>query len=97
MVLRSPAKNGEYSPSRTPPTNVTGAALSVLIGMALAIALFSHLILFLVPLAAVGITAGIRALKGTRGSARGLAWGGIFLNGSVTTVFLYFALRYLMD
>lgn len=54
----------------------------------MALALFSHVSLLLIPLAPLGFYTGARVLRSTRGAVRGLAWAGILVNLSIIGVFV---------
>lgn len=79
------------------PIDVAAAALSVVMGAFMGVVLLSHIGLFFVPLTPIGLYIGIRVLRATHGTVRGLAWAGIVLNSAIILMFVFAAVRYLMD
>ncbi len=79
------------------PLGAVGGFLSALIGVFMGVSLFSHTALFLLPLAPIGVYIGLRSTRTTDGSSRGFGLVGIVLNSTVIVLFLYAAIRYLVE
>ncbi|HJR46063.1 MAG TPA: hypothetical protein VJ927_10710 [Actinomycetota bacterium] len=79
------------------PANTLAAILSVVIGLFMGVALLSQIGLFVIPLAPIGVYLGVRGRASARGPLYAAAWAGIVLNAIVIAVFVYVALRYLVE
>jgi uncharacterized membrane protein len=100
LKTADPADNSEVDAARDSLNrrlDVVAGLLSALIGVFIAIALFSQMALLLVPLAPVGLYIGVRSARTTTGPPRGFAYAGILLSASVIALFLYATIRYLVE